>query len=100
MNVITRAIVLWSAYTKKDRLSDLQNRLFGITEYVNYPEIPDGWITTMQISTLDKYQKLIPSNSGNKNRKPQTYRKPDFSVLRRGYEGHCFGNKKPTEVRS
>lgn len=38
--------------------------LFGITEHVNYPEIPDGWITTMQISTLDKYQKLIPSNSG------------------------------------
>ncbi|MDT0134454.1 MULTISPECIES: hypothetical protein [Providencia] len=24
-------------------------------------------------------------------RKPQTYRKPDFSVLRRGYEGHyCY----------
>nr|DAI71730.1 MAG TPA: hypothetical protein [Bacteriophage sp.] len=23
-------------------------------------------------------------------RKPQTYRKPDFSVLRRGYEGHCW----------
>ncbi len=47
---------MWSAYTKKDRLGDLQNELFGITEYVNYPEIPDGWITTMQISTLDKYQ--------------------------------------------
>lgn len=55
---------MWSAYTKKDRLSDLQNELFGITEHVNYPVIPDGWITTMQISTLAKYQKLIPSNSG------------------------------------
>ncbi len=49
---------------KKDRLSDLLNELFGITEHVNYPEIPESWITTMQISTLDKYQKLIPSNSG------------------------------------
>lgn len=29
---------------KKDRLSDLLNELFGITEHVNYPEIPDGWI--------------------------------------------------------
>ncbi len=38
---------------------------------------------------------LSPLIRGNKNRKPQVYRKADFSVLRRDCEGHCFGNKKP-----